>query len=240
MFHRHKILAMCSAMIALGATDVVAAPKSARVATPVKAGETVQINDLRPFTHIAYIPSGADLSSIKIENAKVVNVATKVRSVTDAHNCAEGEDGNAPSCTRTAYESYVPGVRVTYSYIDESTPWEGYGTTYSFSVYFRMDEMNPGLRRALAKGKIGRNAAAEMFEVSTARGLAQEDEIDEANSTLCDGYYVDDHWMHADPKCEDRVTYRKVASPSPYITVKIDPAVASSGTAVAAIGPWEN
>ena len=36
----------------------------------------MQISDLHPFTHVAYILAGADLSSIRIENIKAVKVAT--------------------------------------------------------------------------------------------------------------------------------------------------------------------
>jgi hypothetical protein len=47
--------------------------------------------------------------------------------------------------------------------------------------------------------------------------------IDQANSNLCDGNYVDGNWTHTNPKCEDDVAYKVVATPSNYITVKVDP-----------------
>jgi hypothetical protein len=51
---------------------------------------------------------------------------------------------------------------------------------------------------------------------------------------LCDGNYVDGIWTHTNPKCEDRVAYKIVASPSSYVTVKVDPA--SPRLETAAIG----
>ena len=65
------------------------------------------------------------------------------------------------------------------------------------------------------------------------KGSIEELVLDEANSILCEGYYVDGSWVHANPRCEDSVVYRKVASPSPYITVKVDSAASSLETVVA-------
>ena len=65
------------------------------------------------------------------------------------------------------------------------------------------------------------------------RGAIQQPVLDEANSILCDGYYVDGSRVHANPRCEDSVVYRKVASPSPHVTVKVDSAASSMETVVA-------
>ena len=85
----------------------------------------------------------------------------------------------------------------------------------------------------MSTGKISRNAAAELFEIRTVRGSTQQLVLDETNSILCEGYYVDGSWVHTNPRCEDSVTYRKVASPSPYITVKVESAPSSLETVVA-------
>jgi hypothetical protein len=175
----------------------------------------------------------SDLSSIKVEGIKMVKAATKVRSVTKPSDCDHpGNEPGAPlNFTRTTYQSRVPAVKVTYSY---RAPSDESGSAWStFDVYFREDEIGPRVRRALSKGKISRSAAAELFEISTLRGSTQQLALDETNSILCEGYYVDGSWVHTNPRCEDSVTYRKVASPSPYFTVKVDSAPSSLETVAA-------
>ena len=241
MFRVDQFIAVCSALIAFGTTASAATPETRRsedvpsvmVSAPTEGREIVQISDLQPFTHIAYIPVDADLSSIKVEGIKMVKAATKVRSVTKPRDCDHpgGEPGASPNCTRTTYQSRVPAVKVTYSY---RAPSDESGSAWStFDVYFREDEIGPRVRRALFTAKISRSAAAELFEISTVRGSTQQLVLDETNSILCEGYYVDGSWVHTNPSCEDSVTYRKVTSPSPYITVKVDSAPSSLEAVVA-------
>jgi len=121
---------------------------------------------------------------------------------------------------------------VTYRYKAPSTATEESGDAYyTFSVYFRADQIRPDLFQTLSAGKARRSAAAELFEISTSRPSIQQEVIDEANSTFCDGYYSDSGWVHSNPTCEDRLTYRQVASLSPYISVKVDLAPSSLQTA---------
>ena len=241
MFRVDQFIAVCSAIIAFATAASAAAPEtrrnedvpSAMVSAPTEGREIVQISDLQPFTHTAYIPVDSDLSSIKVEGIKMVKAATKLRSVTKPRDCDHpgGEPGASPNCTRTTYASRVPAVQVTYSYRAPSD--ESGSAWFTFNVYFREDEIDPRLRRALSTGKISRSAAAELFEITMDKGSIEELVLDEANSILCEGYYVDGSWVHANPKCEDSVTYRKVASPSPYITVKVDSAPSSLETVMA-------
>ena len=242
MFRVDQFIAVCSALIAFGTTASAATPETRRsedvpsvmVSAPTEGREIVQISDLQPFTHIAYIPVDSDLSSIKVEGIKMVKAATKVRSVTKPRDCDHpgGEPGASPNCTRTTYQSRVPAVKVTYSY---RAPSDESGSAWStFDVYFREDEIGPRVRRALSTAKISRSAAAELFEISTVRGSTQQLVLDETNSILCEGYYVDGSWVHTNPRCEDSVTYRTVASPSPYITVKVDSAPTSLEAVVSA------
>ena len=241
MFRVDQFIAVCSAIIAFGTTASAAAPEtrrnedvpSAMVSAPIEGREIVQISDLQPFTHTAYIPVDSDLSSIKVEGIKMVKAATKLRSVTKPSDCDHpgGEPGASPNCTRTTYASRVPAVQVTYSFRAPSD--ESGNAWFTFNVYFREDEIDPRLRRALSTGKISRRAAAELFEITMDKGSIAELVLDEANSILCEGYYVDGSWVHANPKCEDSVTYKKVASPSPYITVRVDSAPSSLETVMA-------
>src|SRR5215469_16305013 len=233
MFRVDQFIAVCSALIAFGTTASAATPETRRnedvpsvmVSAPTEGREIVQISDLQPFTHIAYIPVDADLSSIKVEGIKMVKAATKVRSVTKPNDCDHpgGEPGAPPNCTRTTYQSRIPAVKVTFSYRAPSDESESAWST--FDVYFRAAEIGPRVRRALSTGNL--------FEISTVRGSTQQLVLDETNSILCDGYYVDGSWVHTNPSCEDSVTYRKVASASPYITVKVDSAPSSLEAVVA-------
>jgi len=241
MFRIDQFIAVCSALIAFGATASAATPEirrnedvpSVMVSAQTEGRDIVQISDLQPFTHIAYIPVDSDLSSIKVESIKMVKAATKLRSVTKPRDCDHpgGEPGAPLNCTRTTYQSRVPAVKITYSY---RAPSDESGSAWStFDVYFREDEIGPRVRRVLSTGKISRSAAAELFEISTVRGSTQQPLLDETNSILCEGYYADGSWVHTNPSCEDSVTYRKVASPSPYITVRVDSAPSSLEAVVA-------
>jgi hypothetical protein len=125
-------------------------------------------------------------------------------------------------CQGTADEAYAPAYRVTYSYRGQPMASDEYGNTYfTFGVYFRPDEIGSELRRALSSGKNGQRVAAEFFALTTFRGSIQEALVDKANSSLCDGSYLDGNWVHAETKCEDGIAYIDVASASPYIAVRV-------------------
>lgn len=252
MFLIRHFIAPCSVILAVGSTAAVAAPapaarhhKDISSVTAVAAARdraTVQISDLHPFTHVAYILAGADLSSIRIENIKAVKVATKQRSVNPG-NCDElwAEPGGSTYCPWTTDESPVPAFRVTYSYRGPSTASDeiGRNTNFTFEVYFRPEEISPRILRAFSSGKASRSAAAEFFQVTLGRDSMLQPILDKANSTLCDGDYVDGNWMHTNPRCEDTLTYKEVASASPYITVNVDPVSSSMEMAVAESEPWQ-
>ena len=141
-------------------------------------------------------------------------------------------------CQRITEESPVPAYQVTYSYRGRPMVSDEYGNTYfTFSVYFRQDELSQRLREILALGKIRRAALEEFFEVTMSRAPTQQIVIDSANSTLCDGNYLDGNWTNTNPTCEDKIVYQRVASASPYITVRVDPASSRIEAAAAASGP---
>jgi hypothetical protein len=193
---------------------------------PARAGEVVGFIDLQPFTHTAYIPAGADLSSIKIEGVKAVRVVANRRLVTNSRYCDQpwAEPGGSMYCARAEDEAPVSAYQVSYSYKGPPMASDEYGNThFTFSVYFSPDKISPELRGALDSGGIERTAAAEFFELTTSRDSVQITVTDQTNSTFCDGNYVDGNWTHTNPKCQDNVAYMVVASPSAYITVKVDP-----------------
>jgi hypothetical protein len=234
MRRSHQFIATCFAVIALGTTITAA---GAEMQSSSGNGDVVEITDLQPFTHVAYVPAGLGTSSIRIEGIKRVQVFTKRRSVTNERYCNHpwAEPGGSMYCQRTIDESPVPAYRVTYSYRGQPMTSDEYGSTYfTFSVYFRPDEVSPRLRETLALGKIRRAALEEFFQLSTSRESVQQTVIDPANSAFCDGNYVDGSWIRTNPKCGDRVVYDTVAAASAYISVRVDPAYSRIETAAAA------
>jgi len=191
----------------------------------------VNRKQIRGFAELEFIA--------KAENI-VFWVATKRRIVTNERDCNQpwAEPGGSMDCQRITEESPVPAYQVTYSYRGRPMVSDEYGNTYfTFSVYFRQDEISPRQREILALGKIRRAALEEFFEVTTSRAPTQQIVIDSANSTLCDGNYLDGNWTRTNPTCEDKIVYQRVASASPYITVRVDPASSRIEAAAAASGP---
>ena len=239
MFRSHRFVTTCFAVTAWGSA-ASAADLEARHQAPL--ADTVEVTDLQPFTHVAYIPVGASASSIRIESVKAVNVATKRRTVTSTRYCNQpwSDPGGSMLCQRITDESYVPAYRVTYSYSD----WSGVmladeirNPYFNFSVYFRPDEISTTLREMLSSRKIKRANLAEFFALTTSWGSSQQVVIDQANSTICDGNYVDGNWVRRDAKCEDRIAYKKVATTSPYVTVRVDPGSSRVEMAAAGLKP---
>lgn len=218
MFRLHHFITTCFATVALGT--------AAGANNEARPEIVTQITDLQPFTHLIYIPAGSDLSSIKIEEIKPVNVATKRRGITNQRYCNQpwSDPGGSMDCRRTTDESLVPAYRVTYSYRGQPMASDEYGSThFTFSVYLRPEEITPRLREVVSSGKVKRTSAAKFFAVTTWTDSVEGMVIDEANSTICDGNYWDGNWVRTTPKCEDHVAYRKIAMPSSYITVLVDP-----------------
>ena len=224
MFRTHQFFSTSFVMIVLGYTAAAAVP-----------GEVVEFKNLQPFTHIAYIPVGADLSSIRVEGVKAVKVATQRRSVTNLHYCEQSyaaEPGGSMYCPEASNESYVPAYQVTYSYRGQPIASDEYGNTYfTFSVYFRADELSPGLHRVLSAGKMSRSVASEFFPLTISRDWIPQVVVDQENSIFCDGYYLDGNRTRASPNCLESTAYKIVMSASPYVTVKVDVATAPFETA---------
>jgi hypothetical protein len=237
MRRSHHFVATCFAIIAVGTSAVAA---GAEVRASAGNGDVVESTNLHPFTHVAAIPMGSSLSSVRIESIKLVKVATKRRTITNDHYCnlPWAEPGGSMNCQRTADESPVPAYRVTYSYRGQPLASDEYGNTYfTFSVYFRPDEIGSRLREMVALGKVRPADLEEFFQLSTSRESVQQTVIDPANSAFCDGNYVDGNWIRTNPKCVDRVVYCTVAAASPYISVRVDTTYSRIETAAAAREP---
>jgi hypothetical protein len=190
-------------------------------------GAITKIKDLHPFTHLASIPASSDPAKIKFEKVKATRVFTKEKSVLDPGYCKDlpfRDPGGSMYCPYTEDESPTPAYEVAYSFKGQPLASDEYGNRYfTFQVYFRPEELPPGLRRALAIGKMKRSELATYFNVTTSHPAVRAEVIDEANSSFCNGDYTDGNWIQKYPNCKDKVSFKTVTTPSDYITVQVDP-----------------
>jgi hypothetical protein len=186
----------------------------------------VKIEALDPFTHVAAIPEGADISSIQFQGAKLVSVATQRKSTIDMAACEESaqrDPGGSMFCQNTQFESFVPAYQVTYSYRGQPLVSDEYGNrNFTFNIYFRADQLSPDLQRQLSRKMVKRDASA-LFELTTSRSLIQRSEIDAATSKICDRSVSDGSWTTTNPGCSDQINYRTMSIPSDYIMLKVEP-----------------
>jgi len=192
------------------------------IGAPVEAAKpTGQLEQLSPFTHVASIPAIVDPSTIRFEKMKVVELASKTKTVTDAQKCKDQQfrDPDGSNCQTTTVVERVKAVEAMYSYngpvisAGESIPGRD-----TFSVYFRPEEV--GADGPVEKMK--RDQAASFFQVTTARPMVEQKVIDKQNSKFCEGKYVDGNWVRNDPSCQDKVQYLNQTAPSAYLTVQVD------------------
>jgi len=204
-----------------------ASPNGPNAGIDKPSGPIVQVQDRHPFTHFAYIPVGSDLSTIRFETAKAVEVPTKTIYSTYTDYCAElpfRDPGGSMFCSYSETESRTTVYRVTYSFFGPPLASDEYGGSYFvFHVYFGPDELAPEVRKALSARKLNRVEAADYFTVKTARETVQRVVIDESRSSFCDVIVPDGLWARTDPDCMDRINYKTITTPSDYITVRVDP-----------------
>jgi hypothetical protein len=185
----------------------------------------VQIEGLNPFTHIAYIPAEADLATIRFEKIRMTSLPTTVKHDADPSYCAEAasrDRGGSIFCPSATPGSFVQAY-------DESG-----NRQFTFTVYFRPEELSAEARQSVAAKKSNRADTAAYFVVSTDRGTVRKTAIDKTQSKFCAGSYADGAWTHDDRSCKDDVRSMVVTTPSDYITVKVNPVskgVASAGIA---------
>ena len=189
-------------------------------------GNGAQTEEVHPFTHVAYIPADADPTSIRFSKIRLVKVGSRISYTDDRAYCQQlafRDPGGSIACPSSHTDAYVPAYEVTYSYVGQPLSTEDLSRDFSFSVYFRMDELAPGVKRALPVGRKGRSEAATYFTVTTKRETTRQVAIDNQHSTFCDGTYRDGAWTHTDTRCQDLITYTIAEVPSGYITVRVDP-----------------
>jgi len=184
--------------------------------------------NLHPFTHLATIPAGADLSTIRFEKVRLVQLPSRIKYTSDEGYCKElafRDPGGSMACPSARTEAPVSAYEVTYSFTGQPLGSdETGGRNFTLSVYFRPNELPPDVQKALSERKLSRSDAAAYFAVSTSREPAKRVVIDDRQSHFCAGNYVDGAWAHTDAGCLDTINYTSVTAPSDYITVKVDAA----------------
>jgi len=184
-----------------------------------------QTEAIQPFTHVVQIPAGADLGAIRFEGMRLVKVPTRIRYTTDPDFCQElafSDSAESMACPYAHPEALVQAYEATYSFVGQPLASDEYaGRNFTFSVYFRVDEVAPDVQKALAGRKLSRADIASYFDVSTYRETVSQVAIDNRQSRFCDTNFNDGAWTHTDTGCKDDIHYSEVTVPSDYITVKV-------------------
>jgi hypothetical protein len=198
----------------------------------------VVVKDLDPFTHVARIPAGSDISSIKFIGAKAVMVPTRDVLSADARYCeqaARRDPGGSMFCPQAASEAYERAYQVTYSFTGPAMASDEQGNTrYTFSVYLRPEELGQSERELLSHRKRAHADVGGSFRVTTSPEFETQMVVDESSSTICEGTYVDGLWTSAQSACSNHIQYKMAAAPSGYIAVRVD-AAPSRATVSAAL-----
>ena len=224
-----RTIVTAATMVAFSAMSLAAAEITQESKTANSS--TVKVETVNPYSHVALIPQGSDLSSIKFQGVRRVEVVTRRKSTTDLRYCraeAFGDPGGSMYCPYTQTASKSTAWRVTYSYRGQPMTSDEFGNAnYTFSVYFRPEELSPAVQVTLAQRRITRADAAGFFDLTTNNAPLRQIVVDEAASTSCGGNYVDGNWVQTDSNCRDDVHYRTIAAPPVNITVRVDPALSA-------------
>jgi hypothetical protein len=100
----------------------------------------VQIEVLNPFTHIAYIPAGADLGTIRFEKIRMTSLPTTVKHDANPSYCAEAASRDRSGsifCPSATPGSFVQAYEAIYSFIGQPvlTDESGTGNSHSPSIF---------------------------------------------------------------------------------------------------------
>ena len=127
-------------------------------------------------------------------------------------------------CPYARYTSPAAAYEVTYCFTGHPLASDEYGNGYfTFRVYFRPEELDTAVRRALSAGKMNRAELATYFKVMTSRLPVRAAVIDQANSSFCDGHFVAGSWIQNNLNCQNKVSLKIVTTLSDNITVQVDP-----------------
>lgn len=195
------------------------------LASAAASAPAVTVSDLQPFSHAALIPAGADTSSIRLERVKLVKVPTRIRFVNRGSDCEQQQSfrdpGGSAFCPSVHVDATAQAYELSYSYTGQPMTSDEYGSrNFTFSVYFRPEELSAEARQEVGKRK-NTAALAEIFGVNASRPPHQRTVIDESNSRFCEGSYLDGSWVQTDRDCQDRTRVKTVTAPADYITVRV-------------------
>ena len=184
----------------------------------------VQAADLK---YVAYIPADANVNSIRFEKARMVQIPIGSPITSNSNYCAQAaarEPGGSAFCPSVHYDSKLTALDVTYSYEGQPAPWdETRQTRFEFHVLYRPSAISFRLQRSLSARKQSRSEIAEYFSVKAHRETVLRRVVDEAESSFCDGNFVEASWTASNSGCTNKVSWKTVAAPSPWITVSVDP-----------------
>ena len=196
-----------------------------------------QVAHLQPFTHVARIPADYDTGSIRFQKAKMVQLPTTITYTTTPEYCKDlafRDPGGSMYCSSARTGTPATAYELTFSVVGPPLASDEYGNrNFTFTVYFRPDELTPDLRQAISNGKRSRSDVAGSFKVSTSREPVRKIVVDEAESRFCAGNFLAGSWTTNDANCKDQVHYKTPAVPSDYITVRINPGSVRDGLASA-------
>jgi hypothetical protein len=195
------------------------------VAIAAAAQTQTKIEKINPFTRVAYVPFGTDLSTIKFDNVKAVKTDTEKVSTWDEYACRETVDGPSAFCPSVNYDKPVPAYRITY-YFETITPDDSGDIYSSIEFYLAPSELTPALTAKLAVLKtLSKAERAKLFTLAFNQSPVQKDVVDEVNSKFCDGYYTDSGFTKYDDKCQDQLAYKTITTNPDDVTVVLTPAL---------------
>ena len=120
------------------------------------------------LTHVAFIPEGSDLNSVRFEKVKTLKIRATAADTESCEDLAAREHRSASAECPQA-DAMTSVYEVTYSYSGQPMASDEYGNRhFTFQVYFRPDELSPAARKALSAAKIKRADVASYFAVKTA------------------------------------------------------------------------
>jgi hypothetical protein len=200
--------------------------------TPAVAGKD-RVEQLNPFTHVAYIAAQTNPKSIRFEKIRYVHVPTKIAYTYHTPYCesaASREPGGSSFCPAAKEEVLVPAYELTYSFQAPARPsnTRNWQSPETFHVYFQPDELTPELRNAVDANKVDRADVAAHFAVNVSHEMANQTVVDTAESTFCDTKLMDGLWVQSDRNCTAKIAHTTVLSPSSHLKITIVPSSASS------------
>ncbi len=195
---------------------------SVMLAAAAASGQTVTANNAQPFSHEALIPANSDVSSIRL--ARVKRVRLPVRIWFADSNCEREQTfrdpGGSAYCQPGKVE-WTEAYELSYSYSGQPLASDEYaGRKFTFSIYFRPEEISPEARQELSQRKTT-TELSEMFGMATSNAAQLRAVVDERNSRFCEGFYLDGAWSQPDQNCRDEIRVKTVTAPADYVTVRV-------------------